>query len=78
MFADGNKVTCLAVSHRPLVLRKADNVIVMKNGKIECQGKLDDLLETNEEMQKLWEGDYTAENSSYVRRDTTVSQEVSK
>ena len=65
IFADNSNVTCLAVSHRPLVLRKADNVIVMKGGKIECQGKLDDLLETNEEMQKLWEGDFTATNNPH-------------
>jgi len=65
LFADGNNQTCLAVSHRPFVLRKADNIIVMKNGKIECQGKLDDLLHTSDEMQKLFEGDITPQDETH-------------
>ncbi|MHA1306568.1 MAG: ABC transporter ATP-binding protein [Candidatus Heimdallarchaeota archaeon] len=65
LFVINNEQTCLAVSHRPFVLRKADNVIVMKNGKIECQGKLDDLLHTSEEMQKLWEADFTPAYNNY-------------
>ena len=47
--------TCLAVSHRPIALRRADNIIVIKDGKIVGQGKLECLLDTCDEMKRLWE-----------------------
>ena len=46
--------TCLVVSHRKPALRQADQIVVMKNGRIADIGTLPDLLNRCEEMQHLW------------------------
>ena len=48
---------CLAVSHRRSVLKRADVIIVMREGRIDAQGTLQEVLESSEEMRLLWRQD---------------------
>ncbi|MFW6063561.1 MAG: ATP-binding cassette domain-containing protein [Chloroflexota bacterium] len=55
LFALESRPTCLVISHRRPALRRADQILVMENGRIADSGGLDELLQRSAEMRALWQ-----------------------
>jgi ATP-binding cassette subfamily B protein len=48
-------LTCVAVSHRHAALRRADQILLLVDGRLSDRGTLSELLERSDEMRQLWE-----------------------
>ncbi len=57
LLGDDPSITSLVVSHRHPALQRADQIIVMVDGRVESIGPLDLLLDTSPELQRLWIGE---------------------
>lgn len=49
--------TCLVASHRRAAIERADQILVLEDGRITALGKLAELLETSAEMRRLYAGE---------------------
>lgn len=54
LFRPAEAPTCLVVSHRPSVLQKADQIIILRDGQLSDQGSLTMLLQRDPDIQASW------------------------
>ena len=49
--------TCLVVSHRRPALRRATRILLLSEGRLIAEGRLEELLRTQAEMRRLWDAE---------------------
>ena len=54
--------TLLVIAHRFSTIKNADNIIVLNNGKIEAEGRQDELLQSCPLYKRMWEAHLGAKN----------------
>lgn len=71
--------TFLVTSHRKYVLNRADQIIVLKEGRVHDVGTIKELLERSEEMRNLWDGKGLIEKAIPIQTTTgiTLTEKVS-
>ncbi len=55
LFSRDRDITCLVVSHRPAALRRADQILLIEEGRLAARGTLQELLTSSSEMRELWQ-----------------------
>jgi len=51
-----HKVTLIVIAHRLTTVRRADTIFVLEKGTVAAQGTFAELLETNEQFQRMAHG----------------------
>ncbi|MBP7999857.1 MAG: ABC transporter ATP-binding protein [Chloroflexi bacterium] len=67
LFSQLKTPTCLVVSHRPAVLRRADHIIILRDGAVVDEGNLEELLARSRDMQALWRAEMTETGQNAAR-----------